>query len=352
MTTVESRDPANWLFNKPTPGIAQNWYERNLPRIIDTFGIAYIRDNALVLNASFETWTKDTRDRYTEDQVVMTKTGPVMPPEGSQLWDLYQEYTNSAAGKADFNGSKLHLYGHSRVLTDTNLILEASAYDWHRMRILGMGLREGRLPLGLPFDGREFPNAEAYRDTILPRRSAEGYVFDLYPNNMVIHVAITTSDNKLIVTQKPPDADYYPNGYATTIEEQIHGVRDKSPFDTLRRSVNKVGGEELKLTLMPEHSRIAAMILEPDVSALGFIMTARVTESSGEINAGSLGADRAEFDPSYIRAVSLDDPKEIMALINKTDLHGTTGIRTLAAYFYYHGYEEGLNSLYPYRNTT
>ncbi|MBI2020059.1 hypothetical protein HYS94_01430 [Candidatus Daviesbacteria bacterium] len=350
MTTVESRDPATWLFNRATPGIAQEWFSRNYQRILDTLGMAWIRDNALVLNAPFETWTKDVKDRYTEAQVNMTKTGPTMPPEGSELWNLYQEYTNSDAGKADFNGSKLALYRHSRVLTDTNLTLEVSSYDWHRMRVLGMGLRDGRLPQGLPFNGREFPNTEGYRDTILPRRTAEGYVFDSYPNNLVIHVAITTSDGKLIVTQKPPDADYYPNGFATTIEEQMHGVRDESPFDTLRRSVNKVGGEELKLTLIPEHSRIAAMILEPDVSAIGFIMTARVAESSEEINAGSLGADRAEFDPSYIRAVSLDNPAQIMSLINRSDLHGTSGLRTFSAYVDYHGYEDGLSSLYPYRN--
>lgn len=70
-----------WLYNRPTPGIVQDWFVRN-----------------------------------------------------------------EAPAKTDFNGSKLRLHRYSRTLTDTNLLMVSSQYDWHRMRTLGMGLREGTVP--------------------------------------------------------------------------------------------------------------------------------------------------------------------------------------------------------------
>lgn len=120
-----------------------------------------------------------------------------------------------------------------------------------------------------------------------------------HPNNLVIHVPVITSDNHLLLTQKPPDADYYPNSIAASIEEQMHGQRDNSPFDTLERAINKVGGEELKLTLNVGQSRLTAMFVEPDVNAFGLLMVAKVEETSDQIDASSLGADRAEFDQRY-----------------------------------------------------
>lgn len=342
MANEERSAESTWLYNRPERGIAEDWFNRNRSQLENGWGDPWILDTTFILNAAYETWTPGLRDRYSQEQTFMTKEGPEVPPQGSELWQIWQAYTQSDTAKDDFNGSKLHLHRYSRVLTDTNLRLDVSQYDWHRMRSLGMGLREGTVP-------------EHYRDTILPVRTEAGFVFEptAHPNNLVIHVAVITSDNYLLLTQKPPDADYYPGTIAASIEEQMHGQRDNSPFDTLERAINKVGGEELKLTLIPNESRLAAMILEPDVNALGFVMVAKVEESSDQIDARVLGADRAEFDPRYkVGKASLEDPDElIQQFYNPRNIlwHGTSRVRIIAALSYIHGYEETLNMLFVAR---
>lgn len=347
--TAEVPNPSTWLYNNPLKGTtAEAFFVKNRGLIEQRLGMAWMIGDALILNAPFETWTRAEQDRYTKAQVTMTKTIANSPVEGSELWLLRQAYTDSVAGANDFNGSKLHLNSHSRVLTDTGLHLDVADYDWHGMRVLGMGLREGRLPDGPPFHGRAFPNLEAYRDGILPTRTAQGFIFDsLHPNNMVVHAVVETSDGRILVTQKPPDADYDPNALAVSIEEQMHGKRDNSPFDTVERAIGKIGGEELKLTPIPEETRLAAMILETRVNAVGFIMRVKVEESADQINADSFGPDRAEFDPTYLRTISLD-PKEFTDFYYNPRgvFHATSKIRMLAAFFGRHGYQEGLTHLY------
>ncbi len=337
---------STWLYNQPLEGIVKNWWDRNLTRLRQEWGDPWILGTGFILSAAYETWDGAPNDRFTREQVFMTKDGLSVPVEGTELWQLWQEYTTSEAARDDFNGSKLHLNRYSRVLTDTNLKLSVSQYDWHRMRTLGMGLRDGVLPNGQPF-----PNQEQYQDGILPVRTTEGYIFppENHPNNIVVQAAVITADNQVILTKKPKDADYYPDCVSASIEEQMHGQRDNSPFDTLERSIGKIGGEELKLTLIPSKSRLAAMVLEIDCNAIALIMTARVEETSDQIDATNFGPDRAEFDPTYsARTLPLDRPETLVNAFHDPNFkwHGLSKIRLVAALSEVHGYQEALDLLY------
>lgn len=336
---------SRWLYNQPTPGIVGDWFRRNEVKLRESWGDPWVLDNAFILNAVYTSWSVGQKERYTREQVLMTKDGPDVPIEGSELWQVWQEYTNSPQAQNDFNGSKLHLHSYSKVLTDTNLTLVASQYDWHRMRTLGMGLRDGVLPNGDPF-----PNRENYRDGILPVRNNGGYIFlpENHPNNLVVQVSITTADNYLLTTRQPDDADYYPGAINATIAEQMHGQRDTSPSNSLERAVNKVGGEELKLTLIPEETRLAAMVVELDCNAVAMIMTARCAESSDQIDASVLGIDKDEFDQKYrIGKYSIEEPGELVQLFyNPRKLHGLSRVRMVAALSEVHGYTGALDILY------
>ena len=336
---------SRWFYSQPTSGIVEEWFKRNEENLRETWGDPWVLDNAFILNAVFTSWTAELKERYTRDQVIMTKDGPHVPVEDSELWNVWQEYTNSPKARDDFNGSKLHLHSYSRVLTDTKLRLVTSQYDWHRMRTLGMGLRDGVLPNGEPF-----PQREEYRDNFLPVRVNGGYVFlpENHANNLVVQVTITTADNYLLTTKQPDDADYYPGAINATIAEQMHGQRDTSPFDTVERAVSKVGGEELKLTLIPEETRLAAMAVELDCNAVAMMMTARCAERSDQIDASVLGIDKDEFDQKYrIGKYSLEKPDELVQLFyNPHLLHGLSRIRIVAALSDVHGYEGALDILY------
>lgn len=200
MSTQERPPESRWLYNQPTPGIVEEWFRRNEARLRESWEDPWVLDNAFILNAVYASWVPGQKERYTRDQVLMLKDGPDVPLRGSELWQVWQEYTNSSEAQNDFNGTKLHLHRYSRILTDTNLTLVASQYDWHRMRTFEMGLRDGVLPNGNPF-----PNRESYRDGILPVRMSGGYIFlpENHPNNLVVQLSITTTDHYLLTTRQP-----------------------------------------------------------------------------------------------------------------------------------------------------
>lgn len=334
---------SRWLYNQPTTGVVENWFRRNEARIRDNWIDPWILDGTFILQGCYEEYDGSPNIRYSQGEVLMTKDGPDVPKAGSELWHIWQKYTNSEEGKADFNGPKLHLHRYSPPRSDRELRLQTSHYDWHGMRVLGMGLRDGTVP-------------EHYRDNILPVHRKEGFVFEgEHPNNTVIHGIIVTSDNELVLTTRAVSADYYAGAVSASFEEQMHGERDNSPHDTFLRAVAtspklKLRGEELRLHIPSESVRLAAIGLEPDINAVVFIMLGRCDEQSSEIDVTKFGTDRAEFNPNQpIWTMSLQAPEQLIKEFFTPERfiwHGTSRARIVAALSYVHGYEEALDRLY------
>ncbi|MBI3486130.1 hypothetical protein HY025_04295, partial [Candidatus Daviesbacteria bacterium] len=152
---------SRWLYNQPSSGRVANWWDRNKARFNGSWIDPQILDGAFILGTTSQDTDSSAKIRYSQDLVLVSKNGPEVPKEGSELWQIWQNYSQSEAGKADFNGSKLHLHGYSPFLTDRELRLQFSGYDWHRMRSLGLGLNDGTVP-------------EHYRDGILPTLRPKG----------------------------------------------------------------------------------------------------------------------------------------------------------------------------------
>lgn len=330
-----------WLYNQPSAGIARDWYDRNQTRFqISWCGSPPIIDLAVVVLVDPYTDYDGTLNvRYKASEVFMTKDGPDVPQPGSKLWQLRQAYTNSEAARTDFNGSKLHLHAFSRPLSDTYLILQASEYDWHGMRTLNMGLRDGIIP-------------PRYRDDIMPSQTPQGFVLaSEHPNFLAVHGIVITSDGQIVNTTRALGADFHGGTVSVSFEEQMDGGKDHSPFDTFNRAVAGSPklrlGEELRLNIRPESIRLAAMILEPDVNSVGFVMIGRCEEEASQIDASKLGVDRAEFDVR--QPISTMTADQLVAnFFHPTGFrwHGSSRLRGVVALSYLYGYPEAVDRLY------
>lgn len=341
---------SKWLYNQPASGIVENWFKRNEAQIRSNWIDPKILDTAFILMDTLPLMDGNPESvRYKTDDVSMVRGGPDVPRENSELWHLWQEYSNSEEGKKDFNGSKLHLHSFSRPLTDSGLMLQVSDYDWHRMRVLGLGLANGSVP-------------EHYRDGILPSHTKNGFEFlGEHPNNTVIQGIVITSDNHLVMTTSAASADYHAGTVSPSFAEQMNGQKDNSPFETYLRAVAtspklKVGGEELRLNIAPETLRMVSMILEPDFNAVGFIVLGKCQEESGQIDASKIGVDSAEFNPARpIWTASLSSPEQlIQEFFNPQGFHwhGVGRARIATALAYTHGYEETMDRLYKASSKT
>lgn len=335
----ESAESKPWLYNQPTAELAKDWYDRNQGRFQTSwYSPPPIIDLAVVLVDPFVNYDGTLNTRYKAAEVFMTKDGPDVPQPGSQLWRIRQAYTQSDTAKIDFNGSKLHLHAFSPPLSDTYLILQASNYDWHGMRTLNMGLRDRQIP-------------QHYRDEIMPTQTAKGFVLaSEHPNFLAVHGIIITSDGRIVNTTRAAGADFHGGTVSVSFEEQMDGEKDHSPFDTFNRAVAGSPklrlGEEIKLNMIPESIRLAAMILEPDVNSIGFVIIGRCQEETDQIDPSKLGTDRAEFDIK--QPISTMTAHQLVANFfhqNGFRWHGSSRLRGLVALSYLYGYSEAIDRL-------
>lgn len=332
-----------WLYNQPSEGIVGSWFERNQPRIISRIGLAWILDSALVLAPFYSRWDGFSNKLLGPSDVEMIVDGPSVPKEGTKLWQIWQDYTNSGEGRVDRNDPKMHLHSY-KVNSDGKLILRGSEFDWHRMR-LGLMLRDGKL-------------SERYRDAMIPTREGNTFVFkSTHPNNTNSHSVVITADNHIVLATRGQAVDYYAGYTAASVEQQTNPTLENSPFDTYQTAVSKLSGlrAELNLTVRPESLRLGAIFLEPDVNCAAFLVVGRVEEDSSQINPSIIGSGRAaEFapTPNSIWTLPLDQPEKLVEQFHRPEgflWHGTARLRIVAALSYIHGYGETLNMLFAAR---
>lgn len=339
MTETKAAE-SSWLYNQPTAGIAEDWYKRNQARFQETwYGPPPIIDLAVVLLDPYVNYDGTLQVRYKDSEVFMTKDGPAVPQPGSELWHLWQAYTNSEKAETDRNGAKLHLHKFSPPLTDSHLLLQTSSYDWHRMRTLNMGLRDGGI-------------TQHYRGDIMPSQTPDGFVLtSKHPNYLAVHGVVITSDGQIINTTRALGADFHGGTVSVSFEEQMDGEKDYSPFDTFNRAVAGSPklrlGEEIRLNMISESIRLAAMILEPDVNSVGFVMIGRCEEKARQLDKSKLGVDRAEFDIRQpIWTMTAD--QLVSHFFHPTGFrwHGSSRLRSVVALSYLYGYQEAVDRLY------
>lgn len=334
----------DWLFHQPRPGVVEQWVSRHSSEL-QTYPVI---DESVCLAEKWQDVGPDNFG-YRPDQITLSKDGTDVPFLGSELWVEVEKYTADQLERMlrpsndrpiDTNGPKLHLSKFTAWLSHRNYIhFQMSQYDWWRVRVLNMGLREGRI------------NPE-YREEILPVLEGDSFHFrSKHPNWAIVHGVVITADNHLILTRRARGSDFHSEAVSVSMEEQMNGEEDNSPFDTFKSAVDinpkmemkTRGGAELRLRIQPKSLGLASMILEPDVNGSGFIILGRCEESSEDIDAKILGRDRAEFDPTRpIWTLPLGSPD--LAIKQLLDppfrWHGSSRLRLLTALYALHGFDE------------
>lgn len=341
---MERPGESTWLYNQPSEGIVKNWIERNKSR--PQFGNIEVLDSAVLISNFFRGWDGSLDIKYGPRDVILTKDGPDVPSQGSELWQIWREYAES--DEADpRNDPKMHLHRYS-IQPDGKLLLQGSNYDWHRMYSLGIGLRDGKID-------------EGYRDDILPTQVGQTFIFDSeHPNNTNSHSIVITSDNHLILATRGQAVHYYAGYTAASVEQQTNPLQENSPFETYLSAISKLNSlrSELNLTVRPETLRLGAIFLEPDANCAAFLVVGKVEEESSQINPSIISRGRlAEFapTPNSVWSLSLDQPDGLIRQFYNPDgflWHGTARLRIVAALAYVHGYEEALDRLYRAYSTS
>lgn len=345
---MAERKDLEWLYNSPRPGVVAEWVGRHQSEL-QTYPV--MDESVLLVNAWEGMGTNNFG--YHQDQVTMSKEGfqedLLVPEKESELWKIRQAYAleqqvlaadPNRSRELDANGSKLHLRAFTAWLTDRGLVHFGMIHsDWWNVRTLNMGLRDGRIP-------------EHYRENILPILEKDHYMFESsHPNFVVIHAVVVTSDGHLILTKRVSKSDFHGDAISASVEEQMNGELDNSPFDTFYRSVDLSpkmklsgrGGEELRLHIKSDRVGLSAVILEPDVNGMGLIIMGESEEASEKIDARILGWDRAEFDPLRpVWTLPLTNPDlAIKQLLDPPfKWHGSSRFRLLTALFANHGYDD------------
>ncbi|MBI2085926.1 hypothetical protein HYT74_01135 [Candidatus Daviesbacteria bacterium] len=344
---MTERRNLEWLYNSPRTGVVAQWVQRHASEL-QTFPV--MDESVLLVNAWEEMGPKNFG--YRPDQVTMSKEGQenlLVPERSSELWRIREAHALEQQALAadpnrsrelDANGPKLHLREFTAWLTDRRLVhFKMWHSDWWNVRTLNMGLRDRNVP-------------EHYREDILPTLERDHYIFkSAHPNFVVVHAVVVTSDGHLILTKRVSKSDFHGDAISASIEEQMNGRLDNSPYDTFYRSVDSSpkmklsgrGGEELRLHIKADRIGLAGVILEPDVNGTGLIIIGESGETSEEIDARILGRDKAEFDPTRpVWTLPLKNPD--MAIQQLLDppfkWHGSSRFRLLTALFAVHGYDE------------
>ncbi|MDP3973556.1 MAG: hypothetical protein Q8P92_01860 [Candidatus Daviesbacteria bacterium] len=335
---------SRWLYNQPTPGIVENWYRRNEAKIRSQWIDPKILDGAFIMASTAEEMNGTLNFRYSQDRVVMTRTGLEVPRRDSQLYDVWQAHKRDMETRGERDGAKYSVRRSSPFLTDSELQIEVSDFSWSGME-LNNDVNIGVLP-------------ESLRDGILPTLRSEGYVFEGEPpNNAVVQGIITTKDKKLVLTTRAVNAQYYQGTVSPSFEEQIDRDKDDDPIETYLRAVSYSPklkrGEELRLNVRPENIRLVSMVLEPQFNAVGFVVLGVCEEESEEIDETKFGVDRSEFNPEKpIWTLPLDEPSQLLRdFYNPQGFrwHGIGRERVVDALASVLGYEEALDRFYKAR---
>lgn len=328
---AEIPNPSRWLYNRPSEGIAQDWYAQHSE--------VSILDMAVILCSPFRAWDGQSNVPYQLNHITLTQNGIEVYPNGPELNQLWQDLSADLKKRGERNDSKSHLYSYSEAGDTLQMVTSLS--DWSRMA-LGPMLRDGKVPAH-------------YRDDILPREvptvNGNAHVFDAaLPNHLVLHLALLTADHHLILTTRSRTVAFEQGNISASVEQ--HVIPEHPLVDTIYSAVStKLNGEaELKLTLRPETLRIGGIIIEPNVNNTGIIVVGRCEEDSSQVGPELIGSSRrSEFAPNTpVRTMPMDQPEIWVPYFfnpNAT-LHGTSRLRIVLAASYVNGYQPTLEALY------
>lgn len=337
---------SRWLYNQPTSGVVEDWYRRNEAQIKERWIDPKILDGAFILASTAEEMDGTLNFRYSQDRVVMTKTGLEVPAKHSPLYEMWQGHKKDMEVKGERDGAKYSVRRFSPFSTDAELRVEVSEFWWSGME-LNNDVNKGLLP-------------ESLRDGILPTLKPEGYVFEGEPpNNAVVQGIIITKDKYLVLTTRAINAQYYQGTVSPSFEEQMDRAQETSPYETFLRAVSyspklRFRGEELRLNVRPENIRLVAMVLEPQFNAVGFVMLGVCEEEAEEIDETKFGVDRAEFNPEKpIWTLPINEPTQLLRdFYNPQGFrwHGIGRERVFDAVASVLGYEEASDRFYKARS--
>lgn len=326
------------FFNQPSTGVVAAWTERNATRFErKTKSPLLVLDGAVLFTAPFRTWGTSSEVNYTPGNVMTVASGVSVPREGTWAWRRWQDYKNSEAGRNDMNGAKSHLHRYTEH-EDGTLTLETGDYDWHGMRVLGLGIQARTIP-------------QRFHDAIIPTTAnGETEFRGMLPNNTNTHAIVTTADDELIVATRGQAVDYYQGYTAATVELQTG--RNKSPFETYTDAMSKLNSQsELQLTPRSQTQRLGALGIEPDCNSVDFFVLGQVEEDSSVINRGIVNPNRTgEFapEPNSVWTIPLRRPDTLIGEFHNPRRflwHGTARLRIVIALASIHGYEETLKML-------
>jgi pyrimidine deaminase RibD-like protein len=158
-----------------------------------------------------------------------------------------------------------------------------------------------------------------------------------FAHSLCMHVIIVTSDKKVLLTQRSPKVDYYPETWSASIEEQfsahdLTGPRERAISHWASRSLK----EELGLTIRAYHEdnfRILSVFLEGGIlncSVCGYVEL-RIT--SHELETVLRGMQRTDYEFIDWRFLDLDKETILGELFQPSRVyHPTVGYRLLQTY--------------------
>lgn len=351
-------EATRYIYSQLQPGVPQDFLNANRGKLEDLYGKAWGIDavvvmepfynpaaqlrriDAAVLLRSFYTNSNDSSGLRRE-QISLVVDGPPVPRPDTELHRVWQEYSTQQDPVRNPNGDKMHL--HSYEERDGHLYLRGSNYDWYGMQAIGIGLRDGSIP-------------PSYRDKIIPTREGNTYTFsDELPNNTNSQTVVITSDHHLVLATRGSGVDYYKFATDASVGQQTNPFKEEHPFDTAVAAVSKLSGSELQLTPIAGSMRLAALFSEPIEGVANFLITMYVEETSGQINRGVIGLERAsEFakNGNTVWALPLDNPASLLRVYHQPEgfyWHGAARLKTLVALARYHGNEEVEQMIYNTR---
>lgn len=333
---MERPNSSKWLYNRPQQGIIGGWYSRNL-RSDD------ILDAAVMLVSPFKKWQGYKTDGYSLDQVTFADTKAEASIKDPQLRAIWQNHSAQLITGGERIDPKTHISRYH--FDEDSLAIVTSPSDWTKMS-MGPMLRDGKIP-------------EYYRDQIMPTKISDrtgSYTFrSPHLNHLVLHLALITSNNHLILTTRNQQGLAFEQGMMSDTVEQHFDPRFDMPLETtIESTVNKVSEQaELNLNPRAETIKVGSLFIEPNVNNTGLGVVAFCRESSEDLQrlgVQIIGTDRtAEFDMEKgIRTIPLDKPEIWVPRFYNPEqpVHGTYRLRMIMAASSINGYEQTLDHLY------